>query len=283
MKVVKNQKPPNFISDKFSQVISIDKPKLKLGKRDLSQILNKDNVYDLKEEDIEEIEKLTNSTIIQHIGNGGFSTVKLIYNKCHNTYFAMKVVNLMLNQINLKNKKFKRKTQSKNKEFIFQEIIVNFNTRNKNIVKLYGYYQHKHYILLILEHMDNKDLKYFMKKHKKFSEGLTAFFILQVLKALGYLRMWPILHRDIKPENIMLNKSFTAKLGDFSLARKVEIHSKINASRSGTLPYLSPESVKKEASFDAFNYDKLDLFSLGVVMYILIFGKHPYNYQVFIK
>ena len=97
MKVVKNQKPPNFISDKFSQVISIDKPKLKLGKRDLSQILNKDNVYDLKEEDIEEIEKLTNSTIIQHIGNGGFSTVKLIYNKCHNTYFAMKVVNLMLN------------------------------------------------------------------------------------------------------------------------------------------------------------------------------------------
>jgi hypothetical protein len=35
MKVVKNQKPPNFISDKFSQVISIDKPKLKLGKRDL--------------------------------------------------------------------------------------------------------------------------------------------------------------------------------------------------------------------------------------------------------
>lgn len=183
----------------------------------------------------------------------------------------------------MKNKKFKRKTQSKNKEFIFQEIIVNFNTRNKNIVKLYGYYQHKHYILLILEHMDNKDLKYFMKKHKKFSEGLTAFFILQVLKALGYLRMWPILHRDIKPENIMLNKSFTAKLGDFSLARKVEIHSKINASRSGTLPYLSPESVKKEASFDAFNYDKLDLFSLGVVMYILIFGKHPYNYQVFIK
>ena len=131
--------------------------------------------------------------------------------------------------------------------------------------------------------MDNKDLKYFMKKHKKFSEALAAFFVLQILKSLGYLKMWPILHRDIKPENIMLNKNYTAKLGDFSLARKVDLHSKINASRSGTLPYLSPESVKKEDSFDAFHYDKLDIYSLGVVMYLLLFGKHPYNYQVIVS
>lgn len=92
MKVLKNHKSPNFISEKFSQVLPSEKPKINKGKRDLSHIINKDNIYDLKEEDIEEIEKLTNSTIIQHIGNGGFSTVKLIYNKCHNTYFAMKVV-----------------------------------------------------------------------------------------------------------------------------------------------------------------------------------------------
>jgi hypothetical protein len=92
MKVMKNHKSPNFISEKFSQVLPTEKPKTKQGKRDISHIINKDNMYDLKEEDIEEIEKLTNSTLIQHIGNGGFSTVKLIYNKCHNTYFAMKVV-----------------------------------------------------------------------------------------------------------------------------------------------------------------------------------------------
>ena len=61
-------------------------------KRDYSSIINYDNPYDLKEQEIEEIEKLTNSTIIQSIGNGGFSTVKLIYHKFQNTYFAMKIV-----------------------------------------------------------------------------------------------------------------------------------------------------------------------------------------------
>ena len=96
MKVMKNHKFPNAISENYSPIIVSDKSKPKSAKRDLDLILNKDNLYDMKEEDIDDIEKLTNSTIIQHIGNGGFSTVKLIYNKCHNTYFAMKVVNVIL-------------------------------------------------------------------------------------------------------------------------------------------------------------------------------------------
>jgi hypothetical protein len=50
--------------------------------------------YDLKLNDIEEIEKLTNSRIICNIGYGGFSTVKLIFNNQQKSYFAMKVVSI---------------------------------------------------------------------------------------------------------------------------------------------------------------------------------------------
>ena len=50
--------------------------------------------YDLKEKDIEDIEKLTNSKILCNIGYGGFSTVKLIFNNQQKSYFAMKVVSL---------------------------------------------------------------------------------------------------------------------------------------------------------------------------------------------
>jgi len=52
--------------------------------------------YDLKESDIEDIEKLTNSKILCNIGYGGFSTVKLIFNNQQKSYFAMKVVNLFI-------------------------------------------------------------------------------------------------------------------------------------------------------------------------------------------
>lgn len=51
--------------------------------------------YDLKDKDIEDIEKLTNSKIICNIGYGGFSTVKLIFNNQQKSYFAMKVVSYL--------------------------------------------------------------------------------------------------------------------------------------------------------------------------------------------
>ena len=177
---------------------------------------------------------------------------------------------------------------SKNREFIYQEILMNFNARNNNIVKLYGYFNHKEYILLILEYLNNRDLKHYMRRfHSKnrdanFSELSTAYFIIQVMKALNYLKNRSILHRDIKPENIMLNNNYAAKLGDFSLSRKIDHNQIFKTSRSGTLPYLSPECVKKKTDIKGNMCEKLDLFSLGVVMYFLLFNRHPFNYKVLV-
>lgn len=134
--------------------------------------------------------------------------------------------------------------------------------------------------------MNNRDLKQFMKSFdrkdkKNFSEVLACFFIHQILKAMAYLKSRNILHRDIKPENIMLNTKYVAKLGDFSLSKKIDLSCDYKTSRSGTIPYLSPECVKKKMSIKPTNVEKLDLFSLGVLMYYFLYNRHPYHYKVF--
>lgn len=66
--------------------------------------------YDFKDNEVQDIEKLTNSKLICNIGYGGFSTVKLIFNFPQKNYFAMKVVCFKINlRLTLKTKSLKRK------------------------------------------------------------------------------------------------------------------------------------------------------------------------------
>jgi hypothetical protein len=91
-----------------------------IDKKNINNVMNDlKQEYDIKKEDIEDIEKLTNSRIICNIGYGGFSTVKLIFNNQQKSYFAMKVVRI--------NKKLFEKIKEKN---IFIRILILVNIFN---------------------------------------------------------------------------------------------------------------------------------------------------------
>jgi serine/threonine protein kinase len=174
---------------------------------------------------------------------------------------------------------------SKRLDYVNQEIIINNSTQHKNIVKLYNYYKVGNYMILLLEYMNNKDLKYFIKKflakHGYISEALCAFFILDIIVGLKYLKESNILHRDIKPDNIMIDSSYTAKIGDFSLSKTIDPTKSYVTSRSGTIPYLCPEALKtKNIQIKSSMTERLDVFSLGIIMYYMLFNEHPFKFKV---
>lgn len=122
-----------------------------------------------------------------------------------------------------------------------------------------------------MEHMTNKDLKYFIRKflskNQFISEPLVAFFILEIIEGLKYLKESSIIHRDIKPENIMIDSNYVAKIGDFSLSKFIDSQKPYSTSRSGTIPYLCPEALKsKSINIKSTLTERMDVFSLGIIM-----------------
>ena len=83
-----------------------------------------------------------------------------------------------------------------------------------------------------------------------------------------------LVHRDIKPENIMISQEGEAKVGDFGLARQVDMHSHLTQSGTvlGTPYYMSPEQCEARP-VDA----RTDVYSLGVTLYHLLTGEQPFR------
>jgi len=81
-----------------------------------------------------------------------------------------------------------------------------------------------------------------------------------------------IAHRDIKPENVVIDENDVAKLCDFGMA---EFHGNVVTHGSGTIPYISPEVLHAANGFVAQTCH--DIWSLGVVLYVLLTGDFPWQ------
>ena len=166
------------------------------------------------------------------------------------------------------------------------EINIQMSLKHKNIVKLLETKEYNENIILLMEYLHQSDLYHFINSFPKseskgkISEALCAYFMIQILDTLLYLRINHILHRDIKLANIMLDQNYQVKLGDFSLSRRINEDSYYMTSCSGTVSYLPPECVNDSIKITGEAIYKRDMFSLGVAMYFLLFNCHPFGFDV---
>ena len=111
-------------------------------------------------------------------------------------------------------------------------------------------------------------------KLKSFNEQKAAFVIQQILLALNYIHSNNIMHRDLKPENILLEsddlKNLNLKLSDFGFAT---YYGKEGESlQCGSPLYMAPEIISSQ------DYtEKVDIWSTGVIAFILLSGRAPFS------
>ncbi|CAG9335900.1 unnamed protein product [Blepharisma stoltei] len=197
----------------------------------------------------------------KQIGTGSFAAVYLAKDLDSKKSFAIKSINKVVIQRN-----------KRNLDQIIREIEIMRQIDHPNIAKLYKIYESETHVHLVLEYVAGGTLLQRLTTKGPFSEEKSAKFIEKFLKVLRYLCQNNIVHRDIKPENILMtdeNKDTSFKLIDFGLAC---VYTGNLTSSCGSPGYVAPEILRK------IPYDpKVDVFSAGIILYIILSGRAPFS------
>lgn len=201
--------------------------------------------------------KLADFILTEKLGSGTYATVYKAYRKGDSReVVAVKVVG-------------KKSLNKASMENLLTEIEILKTVRHPHIVQLKDFQWDSENIYLILEWCSGGDLSRFIRSRRLLPERVAQRFLQQIACALQFLHERNISHLDLKPSNILLSGS-VLKLADFGFAQYMSPWDEQSVLRGSPL-YMAPEMVCRR-QYDA----RVDLWSVGVIMYEALFGRPPF-------
>ncbi|KAJ3446604.1 serine/threonine-protein kinase fhke-related [Anaeramoeba flamelloides] len=156
------------------------------------------------------------------------------------------------------------------------EINVLKDLRHPNIIELKEVFDTEDELFLVMEYVDGGDLFYRISDKERYEEDEARELFKNLLETLKFLHDKGYVHRDLKPDNILLaskESDTDIKLCDFGFARLVPESGQIST-KVGTINYRAPETLT-QGTFGK----ECDLWSCGVILYILVSGTMPFHNQ----
>ncbi|XP_047336554.1 phosphoenolpyruvate carboxylase kinase 1-like [Impatiens glandulifera] len=197
--------------------------------------------------------------VCNEIGRGRFGVVSRCYSAVSGEVFAVKSIDKSLVS-----------GDSIDRQCLYNEVkVMQILYPNPNIVRIFDVYEDDSYLHIVIELCNSGDL-FQRVEERVLSEDEAAIVMFPLMDAIAHCHRRGIAHRDIKPDNILFDERERLKLADFGSAvcfREGEIMSGI----VGTPYYVAPEVLLGR------NYcEKVDVWSAGVILYILLTGVPPF-------
>ena len=199
--------------------------------------------------------------IIKKLKDGGYSKIYLAQSKYTGDNVCIKIIEKIPFQENIEDLLL-----------ITRQIETLKILKHRNILSLLEIYESPKFIFLITEYLSGKDLIEILINKKRFNEDEAQKIFFQLIDATYYMHKMNICHRDIRTEHIIFDKNNTPKLVGFSYSTFYNKNQNLKDS-FGSLCYACPEIIKE----DSYNPELADIWSLGVVLYVMVCGYLPFS------
>ncbi|XP_033096760.1 serine/threonine-protein kinase SIK2-like [Anneissia japonica] len=193
------------------------------------------------------------------LGKGNFAVVKLARHRITKSQVAIKIIDkTKLDECNLKK--------------VYREVQIMKSLNHPHVLKLYQVMETKNMLYLVTEYAQNGEMFDYLDNHGRMSEKEAGKKFWQIVSAVDYCHKHNIVHRDLKAENLLLDSNMNVKIADFGFSNYFTVGEQL-ATWCGSPPYAAPEV------FEGQRYEgpQLDVWSLGVVLYVLVCGALPFD------
>ncbi|XP_074497496.1 serine/threonine-protein kinase SIK3 homolog isoform X4 [Sebastes fasciatus] len=193
------------------------------------------------------------------IGKGNFAVVKLATHVITKAKVAIKIVD-------------KTQLDEENLKKIFREVQIMKLLKHPHIIRLYQVMETERIIYLVTEYASGGEIFDHLVAHGRMAEKDARKKFKQIVAAVHFCHCRNIVHRDLKAENLLLDHNLNIKIADFGFSNLFS-RGQLLKTWCGSPPYAAPEL------FEGKEYDgpKVDIWSLGVVLYVLVCGALPFD------
>ncbi|KAI9193352.1 serine/threonine-protein kinase MARK1-like protein [Polychytrium aggregatum] len=193
------------------------------------------------------------------VGEGNFAKVKLATHTLTGEKVAVKIID-------------KGKLDKITAKKLFREVRIMKLLNHPHIVRLYEVIDTPKELYLIMEYAAGGEIFDYLVAHGRMKEKEARRHFRQIISAIEYCHNLHVIHRDLKAENLLLDENMNVKIADFGFSNQFSPGQRLNT-WCGSPPYAAPELFQGKE----YSGPEVDIWSLGVVLYVLVCGSLPFD------